>query len=251
MASRPSRHSARLRDTFAQLSSRDVNYRLEAGEHPSAAAGWHLDSLCISVGREAPGPPVAGGAWEIAVQLVRDYEFAEPGILRGLFRRDTELLGRDMLLEGRFYGLRFFMGVRVTDVIDEAPDNGQHGRRVWGWRYQTLQGHLEQGQLTYEVVKRLDSGEVEFVISGYSRRAPISNPVIRLGFQLFGRWTQVRFYRRSAQRMRALVQAGVDGAPMPAPIASPDDESLVIAPSDSTSKLVDRAAVKSHEPGAG
>lgn len=251
MGSRQSRHSARLRDTFAQLSSRDVNYRLAAQEHPSAATGWHLDSLCTRVGREAPGPPEAGGAWEIAVQLLRDYEFAEPGILRGLFRRDSDLLGRDMLLEGRFYGLRFYMGVRVVALIDEIPPDGLHGRRVWGWCYDTLQGHLEQGRLTYEVVKRLESGDVEFVISGFSRRAPISNPITRLGFHLFGRWTQVRFYHRSANRMRALVQAGVDGAPMPVPISSPHDESLVIAPSDSTSKLVDRAAVKSHEPGTG
>ncbi len=251
MAERPSRHSARLRDTFAQLSSRDVNYRLAPGEEPSAATGWHLDSLCTTVGREMPGPPTAGGAWEIAVQLLRDYEFAEPGILRGLFRCDSELLGRDMLLEGRFYGLRFYMGVRVAALIDETPPDALRGRRVWGWCYDTLQGHLEEGRLTYEVVKQLDTGDVEFVISGFSRRAAITNPVIRLGFQLFGRWTQVRFYRRSSQRMHDLVQAGVSGAPMPVPIASPDDPTLVIAPSDSTSKLVDRAAVKSHEPGTG
>ncbi|MBA2699138.1 MAG: DUF1990 family protein [Nocardioidaceae bacterium] len=250
MAEGQSRHSARLRDTFAQLSSRRVNYRLSPGEEPSPATGWHLDSMSTTVGRETPGPPVTGAAWEIAVQLLRDYEFAEPGILRGLFRRDSELLGRDMLLEGRFYGLRFYMGVRVVALIDETPPDGLRGRRVWGWCYDTLQGHLEQGRLTYEVVKQLDTGDVEFVISGFSRRAPIANPVIRLGFHLLGRWTQERFYRRSSQRMRALVQAGVDGAPLPVPIASPDDPTLVIAPSDSTSKLVDRAAVKSHEPGA-
>lgn len=58
-----------------------------------------------------------------------------------------------MLLEGRFFGLRFYLGVRITGVIDEERDAGDGPVRVWGWWYQTLQGHLEQGRLSYEVCR--------------------------------------------------------------------------------------------------
>ena len=82
-----------------------------------------------------------------------------------------------MLLEGRFFGLRFYLGVRVTGVFDEERDADDGPERVWGWCYQTLQGHLEQGRLSYEVIKNLATGQVAFRVTGYSRRAPIQFPL--------------------------------------------------------------------------
>ena len=66
----------------------------------------------------------AGGLWANACRLVSQYEFADARILRGVYRPDSALLGRNMLLEGRFFGLRFYLGVRVTGVIDEERDAG-------------------------------------------------------------------------------------------------------------------------------
>ena len=86
-----------------------------------------------------------------------------------------------MLLEGRFCGLRFYLGVRVTGVIDETRDGDGGPERVWGWCYQTLQGHLEQGRLSYEVIKNQGTGQVTFHIAGYSRPASIPNPLVRWG----------------------------------------------------------------------
>lgn len=130
----------------------------------------------------------------------------------------------------RFAGLRFDMGVRVNSVIDETRGHGGTQSRVWGWSYQTLQGHLEQGELTYEVVKRLRTGAVEFCISGYSRRAPLTNPLIRAGFAAFGRPTQQRFYHASAQRLQNLLHAELKGAPPLAPRTLPGHDHIVIAP---------------------
>lgn len=45
-----------------------------------------------------------------------------------------------MLLEGRFWILRFYLGVRVIGVIDETRETAHGPERVWGWCYQTLQG---------------------------------------------------------------------------------------------------------------
>jgi uncharacterized protein (UPF0548 family) len=204
---------------------------------------WHVDSGDVVIGQEPSGPPVPGGAWETGCALVREYEFAEPRILRAVYRRGSDLAGRDMLLEGRFLGLRFYLGVRVTEVIDETTD----AERAWGWSYQTLQGHLEQGRLSYEVIKNLATGRVLFRVSGYSRMAPIPSPVVRWGFRLFGRWTQQRFYLAVQRRLRRLVVGAQRGAPLPAPAVRVDG--LVLAPSGVSPRPLERLARSWLHPG--
>jgi len=211
-------------DGLRQLS---VNYDPVRVPQDGRADGyWHVDSGTTVIGREAAGPPERDGPWVIACRLVSEYEFADARILRAVYRSGRDLLGRDMLLEGRFFGLRFYLGVRVTGLIDETRDTGE---RVWGWCYQTLEGHLEQGRLSYEVIKDMHTGQVTFRVSGYSRPAPIANPLIRWGFVLFGRRTQKRFYRNIQARMADLVVRARRGRPLPAPEARPDG--IVLAPS--------------------
>jgi uncharacterized protein (UPF0548 family) len=194
-----------LADAVTALRDLPVNYD-EAEAPPAVSAGWHLDRCVLELGSEAPGEPEPGGLLETAASLVDSYEFSDPSILRAAFRCPGDLLGRDMLLEGRFLVLRFLFGVRITAEHDEVR-GGPHGpERVIGWSYQTLRGHLEQGRLTYELAKEMETGQVEFRIIAYSRRAPIRNPVFRLGFRLFGRYTQLRFYRRALARLRALLR---------------------------------------------
>lgn len=247
----PGRLFARVDEasSLAGLRSRPVNYDPSAAPVDGTAAGhWHVDSEETVIGAEPPGPPVPGGPWETAAELVRRYEFAEPRILRAVYRRDDELLGRDMLLEGRFFGLRFYLGVRVTSVTDEARGEGKAAERVWGWSYQTLQGHLEQGRLGYEVIKNVATGQVRFQVSGYSRPAPIPGLLVRLGFRLFGRRTQERFYRDIQRRLRDLTQAVQRGRPMPEPAPGPDG--LVMAPAGWTAHPLDRLARAWLHPGA-
>jgi hypothetical protein len=132
--------------------------------------------------------------------------------VRAVFRRDDPLDGRDMLLEVRFWGFRFRFGVRVSGVIDEFRQSEGRDARVWGWSYATLQGHLETGQMDYEIWKWLDSGDVEFRIHVVSRSSRTGNPVVRLGFRLFGRREQVRFAQRACERMACLVAAVCGGS---------------------------------------
>lgn len=63
--------------------------------------------------------------------------------------------------------------------------------------------------MDFEVRKWLDTGEVEFRIHAYSREARIANPIIRLGFRIFGRSMQIRFAHRALDRMHHLVQRQV------------------------------------------
>ncbi|HET8601641.1 MAG TPA: DUF1990 family protein [Segeticoccus sp.] len=229
-------HRAALYD----LSDREVNYRPEEVDEVS----WHRDEHRTRLPDEPPGDPRPGGSWELTRRLIEMYEPPMPSIIRGLYRADVPLLGRDMLLEGRFYGLHFSMGVRVTEVVDEVRDDGT---RVWGWSYQTLQGHLERGCMAYEVVKHLDSGGVEFLTHGVSQRAPTTGPVISLGWHLFGRRTQLRFYRGCGARVQRIMEGVLAGRlELPTPVVV---DGLVHAPSDARTRSRDRLAVRSEHPG--
>ena len=187
---------------------RDKPLNFDLAERPSftRGAGWHIDDYRQPLPSEAPGPPEPGGVWERAKQLMLDYEFADPRIVTAIYAQDSELEGRDMLLEARFWNLiRFRFGVRVGGVLDETRTLDRREARIWGWSYRTLQDHLEMGQMDYQVWKWADSGEVEFRIHVVSRPASIPNPIVRLGFRLFGRREQVRFARRACQRMACLL----------------------------------------------
>jgi uncharacterized protein (UPF0548 family) len=230
------------------LPGRRVNYDpAQAPEDGSPEGHWHVDSGAVLIGHEPPGDPVPDGPWEIARQLVTRYEFADERILRAVYRQDQDLLGRDMLLEGRFFFLRFYFGVRVTDVCDETRDTGHGRERVWGWSYQTLGGHLEEGRISFEVIKNLDTGQVGFRVTGYSRAAQIPDPLVRFGFSLFGRHTQLRYYAAVQSRLYRLVQQAQAGEPLPKPAVQADG--LVLAPASARPHLLERLAVRWVFPG--
>ena len=84
-----------------RLAGLRVNYDpAQAPKHGAAGVEghWHVDSGITVIGREVPGPPEPGGPWKTACRLVGQYEFADARILRGVYRRDSALLGRNMLL---------------------------------------------------------------------------------------------------------------------------------------------------------
>jgi len=227
---------------LAELRNREVNYDPSEVRPP----GWNFDVHRSLVGRERPGPPEPGGVWETARDLVRDYEFTPPELIRAVYHRHDPLLGRNLLLEGRFYGLRFYMGVRITALVDETR---HHQEKVWGWAYQTLEHHLERGKVTYEVIKHLDSGQVEFVASCHSQRSPAVGPILRLGWLLCGRRAQLRFYRRCGQRLHELVRASLAGTPIPAAARSPlEIHDLVLVPSGVEPHPLDRLTIRQHNP---
>lgn len=190
---------------LARLRETRVNFELEAP--PTSEAGWNLDEYTLRLPPEAPGDPEPGGAYEVARRLVRDYEFADPVIIKAVWLPDSPLESRDMLLEGRFLMLRFLLGVRVSEVVDEVIEEDGHSLQVWGWCYRTLSGHLEAGEMCYRVVKVLDTGEVQFRVCRYVRAEQIPNHLVRLGWVSFGRLMQVLFVKRSLARMRRLVDA--------------------------------------------
>jgi uncharacterized protein (UPF0548 family) len=226
-------------EAWAELKDLDLNYSADEVTAPA----WNFDTHRKRLPAEQPGPPEPGGVWETACRLVRDYEFSPPELVRALYDPAEPFVGRNMLLEARFHGLHFYCGVRVTDEVDETREGGE---RVWGWSYETLEGHLERGRVDYQVVKHPGSGEVEFVASSYSQGAPSLAWWTTAGWLVFGRRTQFRFYRRCGERLHAFVRAAMRGDFGAEPVMV---DGLVLAPSDARAHLLDGVSVHLVAPG--
>jgi len=185
---------------LARLRDLKVNYDPDAPHRPED--GWRTDDYCEPLPSEPPGDPVEGGPFQAAQTLLREYKVADPKLVRAFYDHDAELEGRDMLLQLRFHGLfGLWSGCRVGRVVDERRVQDGRPVRVWGWPYQTLEGHIEQGQMTWEVWKWLDTGEVQFRIHSYSRNAGSLNPIFNLAFKLLGQHERRRYLRSACERM--------------------------------------------------
>lgn len=195
----------RYRAQIEALRELPLNFDIERRDDYTAANGWHIDDVQTELPPERPGPPEPSGSWEAARRVLREYRFADPSIITGIFYPDQPLEGRVMLLRGRFLWMTFYFGTRVGAVVDERIEGPDGPRQVWGFSYQTLEGHLERGQMEFTAVKWLESGRVAFRISAFSSAAEIRNPFIRLGFRLFGRRLQRRFIHNAMERMVRLV----------------------------------------------
>jgi uncharacterized protein (UPF0548 family) len=194
--------AARARGLLADLRERDVNF-----DAVGRGRGWRHDERVQPLPSEPPGPPRPGGSWEVARQLMRDYRVADPSIVRAFYDASEPLEGRTMLLELRLWRLRFPVGVRVGAVYDEEREARGRPARVSGWSYRTLEGHLEMGEMAWEVWKWQDTGAVEFRIRAFSRPAPTDSPLVAVGLRLFARRQQLRFYRHACARMASLTAA--------------------------------------------
>jgi uncharacterized protein (UPF0548 family) len=198
---------ARAKRALDALHDKPLNFDAARIAELRTEHGWRIDEYRQPLPAEPPGPPTRNGSWETARRLMRQYEFADPKIVRAIYYDDRPFEQRDMLLELRFRGLRFHAGVRIGGTRNETTTIDGRQVRIWGWNYRTLQGHVEMGQMDYEVWKWVDSGAVEFRIHAVSRAAAIANPIIRLGFRLVGRREQLRFARHACRRMAELVEA--------------------------------------------
>ncbi len=204
---------AKIQRKLDALSSKSVNYDPAALDLERPADGWRVDDRFRALPGEPPGMPVPEGSWEIAGRLIRGYEFADPSIVRAFYDPEAPLAGRNMLLELRALGLvSIHVGVRVVEVYDETRTVDGRQARVFGWNYRTLEGHVEEGQMNWEVWKWVDSGDVQFHVHAVSRPAPIPNLVVRVGFRLLRVHERTLFLDSTEKRMLVFTQLGLDHA---------------------------------------
>jgi hypothetical protein len=207
---------ARL-DAYANA---EVNYDFSRQNEYTSATGWRIDDYETDLPAEAPGPHAAAGSFAAAQDVLRRYAFPPPDLITGIFSPDGPLEKRVMVLRAQFLFFKFYFGVRVSGVTDEAARATPDGpERVWGYGYRTLEGHFERGQIDFTIHKNLSTGAVQFRIHAVSQPGQIRNPFYWVGFKLFGRSLQRKFARESLRRMREMVATALaQGTPAPPPV---------------------------------
>ena len=197
-----------LPDPIAELTeqrTKDLNFNLQ--ELGANGGGWAIDDYSQRLPQESPGPPEPSGSWETARAISAKYAFVDNRAVEAFYDEDEPLQERTMLLRLSFAGFYIYVGVRVGEVYEETRSFKGRQARVWGWNYRTLEGHVEMGQIDFQVWKWIESGEVEFRIRAVSKPAPVRSVLVRAGLAVFGRPLQVRFAKRACARMATLTEA--------------------------------------------
>jgi uncharacterized protein (UPF0548 family) len=173
-----------------------------AGVDTSAAPELHHYGSEATVAQESPGP--AGATFAHARQLLSGYTFSDPRLVVAHFDPQAPLLGRNVLLEIHILGLRYLCGARVGDVRDQRGVD----RTVFGFRMDTLEGHIETGSEWLLLGKDHRTGAITLGIRAAWMRGELPNWWTRLGFQLLSRPYQRAWHRLANVRMRSFLATG-------------------------------------------
>jgi hypothetical protein len=188
-----------LRERLQRLAPLRRNFDA-ADEAMTAPAGWRRQHFEATVARERPGPPEAEGPFARLCVVLRNYEFSDPRIVTAHFDPAQPFLGRRMLLEIRVLGLRYLVGTVVTALREERADGGDY----FGFRYETLKGHIEAGWEWFLIRKKHATGEIRFSIEARWREGEFPNAWSRIGFRLLASRRQKLWHQRAQRRMALL-----------------------------------------------
>jgi uncharacterized membrane protein/uncharacterized protein (UPF0548 family) len=198
--------SARL----ARASSLPLNFEM-AEEEMTLENGWSQVESQAVIARARPGVPSGEDAFARLKQAVSWFGFSDPRIVHGHFDASVPLEGRPVLLELRSMGLHYLCPVRIGAVRSE--DDGE--RTVFGFRYDTLWGHIEAGREWFLLSKDHRSGELRFHIKAAWRPGHFPNWWSRLGFELVGRRYQRAWHHLAHLRLRELLLSELEVEHLP------------------------------------
>lgn len=200
-----------MRRYLAVLEQRPVNFATPP-EEMIPANGWTVDGSEDEIGTEPEGPPILDGPFARAKQAIINYDFSDPSIVTGHFDPATPVVGRNMLLELKVLGFRFLCGVRVHSVRDDL----EQGTSYFGFRYDTLEGHVERGYEWFLLTKDHATGGIHFKIEAHWRLGEFPSLWSKVGFKLIGEHYRVLWRHRAPARLRKIAHQTVA-----APIAAP------------------------------
>ena len=183
---------------LATLASAQVNFN-GTEEELTGKRGWnHYHSEAIIVAQSD----------ETSVQRARvalaNYQFSDPGIVVAHFDPQGALLGRRILLEIKVLGLRYLCPALVTNVRDEPS--------VYGFRYDTLDGHIERG-MEWFLLTRDANGAIRFRIEARWQPGDMPNWWSRAGFTVLSGYFQRRWHRRAHNLLSLLARFGSTARP--------------------------------------
>ncbi len=201
--------NAELADRLTRITDRPRNFRAQYSEM-TPDNGWNQYSSEAVIAREPPGAPLDDGPFRRAEVAVANFQFSNPHIVVGHFDAESRLLGRRMLVEMKaFRLLRYLAAVVIATVRFEEQD----GRHTFGFRYDTLDGHLERGSEWFLLTKRAETGEISFRIEAAWAPGQFPNWWSRLGFRWLGPLYQRRWHHDAHRRLFRIAHGGMGPSP--------------------------------------
>jgi uncharacterized protein (UPF0548 family) len=179
----------------------------ETWERMTVERQWNRFSSEAVIGQERSGPPIPDGPFQRARTALENYQFSDPRIVVAHFDPGTPLLGRLLLLEIKVWRLHYLNGVVIGDVRNDNAG----GTTTFGFRYDTLEGHLECGSEWFTLRKDHASGTVRHRIEAAYREGAFPNWWSRVGFKLFAERLQRLWHYRAQERLYLLAHHGVFG----------------------------------------
>jgi uncharacterized protein (UPF0548 family) len=186
--------SRALKARVDALATRPLNFEAIEVEM-TGERGWHHYHSEAVIAREPEGDTCFARA-RIAVA---NYQFSNPRIVVAHFDPAGSLLQRRILLEIKVLGLHYLCPAVVSTVRDEP--------NVFGFRYDTLVGHIERGVEWFLLTKN-GEGDIRFRIEARWQRGELPNWWSRAGFALLAGFYQRRWHRQAHRRMSLLAHYG-------------------------------------------
>jgi uncharacterized protein (UPF0548 family) len=183
-----------LRARLEALTTRSRNFDAEE-EEMTGDRGWHHYYSEAVIARE----PETSTLFERARVALANYQFSDPGVVVAHFDPAGPLLHRRILLEVKVLGLRYLCPALVTRVRDDG--------NVYGFRYDTLEGHIERG-LEWFVLTKNAEGEIRFRIEARWQHGNLPNWWSRFGFMILSGPYQRYWHRQAHRRMSRLAHYG-------------------------------------------
>jgi len=164
-------------------------------EEMTGERGWHHYHSEAVIAREVEGDE----CFKRARVALSTYQFSDPTIVLAHFDPAEPLLGRRMLLEIQVLGVRYLCPTVVNRVREEP--------RVFGFRYDTLDGHIERGVEWFLLTKN-ERGEIRFRVEARWQNGQFPNWWSRIGFIVLSGHYQRKWHRRAHHRLSLLAHYG-------------------------------------------
>jgi len=187
--------SEELRERVERLTRAQVNFT-GVEDELTVETGWHHYHSDAIIAREKPEEDAR---FERARVALSNYQFSDPKIVGAHFDPKGPLLGRRILLEIKVLGLRYLCPALVTHVRNEPG--------LYGFRYDTLHGHIERGMEWFVLTKDAD-GAIRFRIEARWQQGEMPNWWSRAGFTMLSGYYQRKWHRRAHNLLSLLAHYG-------------------------------------------
>lgn len=179
-------------------------------EEMTVERGWNQYFSESVIALEPPGPPLETGPFRRAEIATSSYHFSDPTIVVGHFDPATRLLGRRMLLEMKAIRTIHYLAGVVVGAVRLEEGEGEH---TFGYRYDTLDGHIESGSEWFLLTKIFETGEVRFRIEAAWLPGQFPNWWSRTGFHWLGPYHQRRWHHAAHWRLFQIAYGGMSASP--------------------------------------